>query len=115
MAKLCRSPDPRSRTSKGMPASRQPHKKRTPRAPNAAISESGVNFLIEHDLFEKTGFHFSGSCSGGPTLTVSFDLPSSDPTAVAVSIVVPVRNEAQNIAPQTAEIAAALDGRWAYE
>src|SRR5690348_4032086 len=34
---------------------------------------------------------------------------------VAVSIVVPVRNEAGNIAPLIAEIAAALDGRWAYE
>lgn len=35
--------------------------------------------------------------------------------AVAVSIVVPVRNEADNIAPLIAEISAALDGRWAYE
>jgi dolichol-phosphate mannosyltransferase len=34
---------------------------------------------------------------------------------MAVSIVVPVRNEAENIAPLIAEIAAALDGRWAYE
>ena len=34
---------------------------------------------------------------------------------VAVSIVVPVRNEAGNIAPLLAEIAAALDGRSAYE
>ncbi|MHC2462356.1 glycosyltransferase family 2 protein [Bradyrhizobium embrapense] len=39
----------------------------------------------------------------------------SDQTPVAVSIVVPVRNEADNIAPLIAEIAAALDGRWAYE
>jgi dolichol-phosphate mannosyltransferase len=45
---------------------------------------------------------------------MSVDLPSPDP-AVAVSIVVPVRNEADNIAPLVAEIAAALDGRWAYE
>jgi glycosyltransferase involved in cell wall biosynthesis len=36
-------------------------------------------------------------------------------TEVAVSIVVPVRNEADNIAPLIAEIAAALDGRWPYE
>jgi glycosyltransferase involved in cell wall biosynthesis len=36
-------------------------------------------------------------------------------TDVAVSIVVPVRNEADNIAPLIAEIASALDGRWAYE
>ncbi|MFN5036422.1 MAG: glycosyltransferase family 2 protein, partial [Bradyrhizobium sp.] len=42
-------------------------------------------------------------------------MPVSDQTPVAVSIVVPVRNEADNIAPLIAEIAAALDGRWAYE
>ena len=34
---------------------------------------------------------------------------------MAVSIVVPVRNEAGNVAPPIAEIAAALDGRWVYE
>src|SRR5580704_5999557 len=45
---------------------------------------------------------------------MSPDLPSSD-TAVAVSIVVPVRNEAENVGPLIAEIAAALDGRWAHE
>ena len=42
-------------------------------------------------------------------------MPSSDITAIAVSIVVPVRNEADNIAPLIAEITAALDGRWNYE
>jgi len=41
-------------------------------------------------------------------------LPPSD-KATAVSIVVPVRNEADNIVPLIEEIAAALDGRWAYE
>jgi dolichol-phosphate mannosyltransferase len=46
---------------------------------------------------------------------MSVDLPSSEPTPVAVSIVVPVRNEAENVAPLIAEIAAALDGGWAYE
>jgi dolichol-phosphate mannosyltransferase len=46
---------------------------------------------------------------------VSVDLQSSDTAAVAVSIVVPVRNEADNVAPLIAEIAAALDRRWAYE
>jgi dolichol-phosphate mannosyltransferase len=46
---------------------------------------------------------------------VSVDLPSSDPAGTAVSIVVPVRNEAENVAPLIAEIAAALDGRWNYE
>jgi len=39
-------------------------------------------------------------------------LSSSQPS---VSIVVPVRNEAGNIAPLIEEITAALDGRWAYE
>lgn len=33
----------------------------------------------------------------------------------AVSIVVPVRNEAGNVSPLIAEIAAALDGRWPFE
>lgn len=42
---------------------------------------------------------------------------SSDAGAVvpAVSIVVPVRNEADNVAPLVGEIVAALDGRWSYE
>lgn len=42
-------------------------------------------------------------------------MPSTETAAVAVSIVVPVRNEAGNLAPLIAEIAGALDGRWAYE
>jgi glycosyltransferase involved in cell wall biosynthesis len=46
---------------------------------------------------------------------MSADLPASDAAAVDVSIVVPVRNEADNVAPLIAEIAAALDGRWRYE
>ncbi len=46
---------------------------------------------------------------------MSVDLPSSDAVAVDVSIVVPVRNEAENVSPLIAEIAAALDGRWRYE
>jgi glycosyltransferase involved in cell wall biosynthesis len=41
-------------------------------------------------------------------------LPSSD-TKVDVSIVVPVRNEADNVAPLVKEIVGALDGHWAYE
>jgi len=40
------------------------------------------------------------------------DLLSPEP---AVSIVVPVRNEADNIAPLIEEISSAIDGRWAYE
>ena len=39
-------------------------------------------------------------------------MSTSDP---AVSVVVPVRNEADNIAPLVAEIAAALDGQWPFE
>jgi dolichol-phosphate mannosyltransferase len=46
---------------------------------------------------------------------MSADLPSPDAADVDVSIVVPVRNEAGNVAPLIAEIAAALDGRWRYE
>jgi len=45
---------------------------------------------------------------------MSVDLSSPD-QAVAVSIVVPVRNEAENIVPLIDEIAAALGARWAYE
>ena len=33
----------------------------------------------------------------------------------AVSVVVPVRNEADNVAPLTEEIAAAMSGRWTFE
>jgi dolichol-phosphate mannosyltransferase len=46
---------------------------------------------------------------------MSADLPSPDKDTVAVSIVVPVRNEADNVAPLIAEITRALDGRWVYE
>ena len=45
---------------------------------------------------------------------MSADLPTPDPV-VTVSIVVPVRNEAENIVPLIDEITAALDGRWDYE
>ena len=40
--------------------------------------------------------------------------PAATPVP-AVSIVVPVRNEQDNVAPLIAEIAAALEGRWPYE
>jgi len=46
---------------------------------------------------------------------MSVDLPSSDAAAVDVSIVVPVRNEAENVAPLIAEIVSALGSRWSYE
>jgi glycosyltransferase involved in cell wall biosynthesis len=49
------------------------------------------------------------------TNQTSADLTPSDTDAVAVSIVVPVRNEAENVAPLVAEIISALDGRWVYE
>jgi dolichol-phosphate mannosyltransferase len=42
-------------------------------------------------------------------------LTPTDTDAVAVSIVVPVRNEAENVASLVAEIVSALDGRWVYE
>ena len=46
-------------------------------------------------------------------------MPSSDKAVsdktLAVSIVVPVRNEAENILPLIEEIRAALEGRWDYE
>src|SRR4051812_3173214 len=45
---------------------------------------------------------------------MSVDLASLD-MAVVVSIVVPVRNEAENIGPLIEEIASALDRRWPYE
>src|ERR1700759_3830808 len=45
---------------------------------------------------------------------MSPDLSQAD-TDLAVSIVLPGRNEADNIAPLIAEIAAALDGRWVHE
>ena len=49
------------------------------------------------------------------TNQTSADLTPSDTDAVAVSIVVPVRNEAENVAPLVAEIVSALDSRWLYE
>jgi dolichol-phosphate mannosyltransferase len=45
---------------------------------------------------------------------MSSNLPVSEPD-VAISIVVPVRNEAENIAPLIEEIATAVGGRWVYE
>ena len=38
-------------------------------------------------------------------------MSAETPNAPAVSVIVPVRNEAENIAPLVAEIAAALAGR----
>lgn len=41
--------------------------------------------------------------------------PASSSVAPVVSIVVPVRNEADNVSPLIAEIVAALETRWPYE
>jgi len=43
------------------------------------------------------------------------DTNASTATSPAVSVVVPVRNEADNVGPLTEEIAAALSGRWTFE
>ena len=43
------------------------------------------------------------------------DTNASTATLPAVSVVVPVRNEAENVGPLADEIAAALNGRWAFE
>jgi glycosyltransferase involved in cell wall biosynthesis len=46
-------------------------------------------------------------------------MPMSEPVALAgtpaVSVVVPVRNEAENVGPLADEVAAALTGRWTFE
>jgi dolichol-phosphate mannosyltransferase len=46
---------------------------------------------------------------------MSSNLSAPEAAPVDVSIVVPVRNEQDNVAPLIAEITAALDGRWPYE
>jgi len=45
-------------------------------------------------------------------MTDASTMPTNAP---AVSVVVPVRNEAENVGPLTQEIAAALNGRWTFE
>ena len=42
-------------------------------------------------------------------------MSQSSTNSPAVSVIVPVRNEAGNVAPLVSEIAAALDGRWRFE
>ena len=56
-----------------------------------------------------------GLKAGFPRSNQEPDLSSLDTIPVDVSIVVPVRNEQDNVAPVIAEITAALDGRFAYE
>ena len=53
--------------------------------------------------------------TGFPCSNQEPDLSSLDTIPVDVSIVVPVRNEQDNVAPVIAEIEAALGGRFAYE
>ena len=48
-------------------------------------------------------------------MTADGTLNAMNSNEPAVSVVVPVRNEAGNIAPLVAEIAAALDGQWPFE
>jgi len=79
-----------------LPATLSPHKKRTPQAPDASVTGGGPT-------------------QASPAQATSVDLPSSDAATVDVSIVVPVRNEAENVAPLIAEIVSALGGRWSYE
>jgi dolichol-phosphate mannosyltransferase len=60
------------------------------------------------------------NCCPARVSSVEADAMSDDQqtpaiTAPAVSIVVPVRNEADNVGLLADEIARALDGRWAYE
>jgi dolichol-phosphate mannosyltransferase len=43
------------------------------------------------------------------------DMNATPANAPAVSVVVPVRNEAENVGPLADEIAAALSGRWSFE
>src|SRR5229473_6351034 len=93
--------DPRQGTSKGLPATLSPHKKRTPQAPDASVTGGGP---IQ-----------ASPAQASPAQATSVDLPSSDAATVDVSIVVPVRNEAENVAPLIAEIVSALGGRWSYE
>lgn len=59
----------------------------------------------------------ASSVQGRPDLTEASSTIHSGSVGVvpAVSIVVPVRNEADNIAPLIAEIVAALAARWPYE
>src|SRR5436305_630031 len=92
MARSNRSRDPRWATSKGLPAMRSPHNKRTP-----------------------TGLPDPWVPAADQRKAMSADLSSPDAAAIEVSVVVPVRNEAGNVAPLIAEIIAALDGRWRYE
>src|SRR5215467_5206283 len=77
----------------------------------AFSSEVGTGSREENAPEEADAF---GAASRLLTFSMSVDLPASDP-AVAVSVVVPVRNEAENIVPLIQEITVALDGRWDYE
>jgi dolichol-phosphate mannosyltransferase len=51
----------------------------------------------------------------GPSIAADMALTDRDARLMDLSVVVPVRNEAENIAPLVAEIRAALDGNLDYE
>jgi dolichol-phosphate mannosyltransferase len=82
MARFDRGPARRLRASKGLPGSLSPHKKRA-----------------QQDASPPPRRH------AGQTMSETY----ASAAAPAVSIVVPVRNEADNIAPLVEEIAGALD------
>jgi dolichol-phosphate mannosyltransferase len=67
---------------------------------------------FEHDLFGKPVSTF-------PDHALKGAMPESnslaEQAAPAVSVVVPVRNEAENVGPLAEEIAAAMAGRWSFE
>src|SRR2546423_1320389 len=87
MARFDHGPARRLRASKGLPGSLSPHKKR---------AQQDASPPRRH---------------AGQTMSETY----ASATAPAVSIVVPVRNEADNIAPLVDEIAAALDKNLAFE
>src|SRR5262249_15373250 len=61
---------------------------------------------------------YQGDCRQiGPTLRggMSETMRATDPAAPALSVVVPVKNEAGNVGPLAEEIAAVLTGRWSFE
>src|SRR5581483_2880779 len=98
VAELRRSPQG---PSKGLPPRHRPHRSEPrPRGPGGfelGSTPSTLRLIGDRPKFRE------------------LDLSSSDAAETKVSIVVPVRNEAENILPLIAEIAAALDGRWNYE
>jgi glycosyltransferase involved in cell wall biosynthesis len=67
---------------------------------------------FEHDLFAKPVSTFADHALKGAMPESS---SSPERAAPAVSVIVPVRNEADNVGPLAEEIAAAMSGRWSFE